>query len=43
MKKNGTKKGKNKQFWAKPRGGTGTKTEWYRYQLTECVWYRYQT
>ena len=33
MKKNGTKRGKNQQFWAKPRGGTGTKTGWYRYPL----------
>ena len=35
MKKNGTKEGKNQQFWAKPRGGTGTKTGWYRYQNRE--------
>ena len=33
MKKFGTKKGKNQHFWVKPRGGTGTKTRWYRYPL----------
>ena len=31
MKKDGTKRGKKKQFWAKPRSGTGTKIGWYRY------------
>ena len=32
MMKNGTKRGKKKQVWAKSRSGTGTKTGWYRYQ-----------
>ena len=34
MKKVDTKKGKNQHFWAKPQGGTGTKTGWYQYPLT---------
>ena len=35
-------RGQNQQFWAKPRGGTGTKTGWYWYHLTEPIWYRYR-
>ena len=42
MKKIGTKEGKNQHFWANPQGGTGTKTGWYRYPLTEPIRYRYQ-
>ena len=42
MKKLVPNEAKKQHFWAKPRGGTGTKIGWYRYHLTESIWYRYQ-
>ena len=35
MKRIGTKRCKISKFWAKPRGGIGTKTGWYWYHPTE--------
>ena len=40
MKKLVPKEGKKQHFWAKPRGGTGTETGWYRYHHTEPIWYQ---